>query len=53
MFMGCDDLLHDDFVATIWRHHTAHPDVEMIQVGVQVVDDAARPPTGSPTGSRR
>lgn len=40
MFLGCDDLLHDDFVATIWRHHHAHPDVEMIQVGVLVIDEA-------------
>lgn len=46
MFLGCDDLLHDDFVATIWRHHHAHPDVEMIQVGVRVVDGAGQPSNG-------
>lgn len=42
MFLGCDDLLDDDFVATVWELHAAHPDVEMIQVGVRVVDDAGR-----------
>jgi glycosyltransferase involved in cell wall biosynthesis len=46
MFLGCDDLLHDDFVATIWRHHGAHPDVEMIQVGVRVIDGAGLPSIG-------
>lgn len=46
MFLGCDDLLHDDFVATIRRHHTAHPDVEMIQVGVRVIDGAGQPSIG-------
>lgn len=46
MFLGCDDLLHDDFVATIWRHHAAHPDVEMIQVGVRVIDAAGVPSNG-------
>lgn len=46
MFLGCDDLLHDDFVATIWRHHATHPDVEMIQVGVSVIDGAGRPANG-------
>lgn len=46
MFLGCDDLLHDDFVATVWRHHAAHPDVEMIQVGVRVIDGAGQPSNG-------
>ena len=46
MFLGCDDLLHDDFVATIWHHHHEHPDVEMIQVGVLVIDDAGEPAHG-------
>lgn len=46
VFLGCDDLLHDDFVATIWRHHAAHPDVEIIQVGVRVIDAAGEPSIG-------
>lgn len=46
MFLGCDDLLHVDFVATIWRHHHEHPDVEMIQVGVLVIDDTGEPANG-------
>lgn len=46
MFLGCDDLLDGDFVETVWRHHLEHPDVEMIQVGVRVVDDAGRPAQG-------
>lgn len=46
MFLGCDDLLHDDFVATVWRLHSAHPDVEMIQVGVRVIDGAGEPSNG-------
>jgi GT2 family glycosyltransferase len=46
MFLGCDDLLHDDFVATVWRHHEAHPDVEMIQVGVRVIDGTGEPSNG-------
>ncbi|MCW2833938.1 MAG: hypothetical protein JWN68_1891 [Nocardioides sp.] len=46
MFLGCDDLLHDDFVATIRRLHAAHPDAEMIQVGVRVIDGAGQPSHG-------
>ena len=46
MFLGCDDLLHDDFVATVWRHHAAYPAVEMIQVGVRVIDSAGEPSNG-------
>lgn len=47
MFLGCDDLLHDDFVETVWRHHLEHPDVDMIQVGVLVIDDAGDPASGT------
>lgn len=46
MFLGCDDLLHDDFVATVWRHHTAYGDVEMIQVGVRVIGGDGQPANG-------
>ncbi|EON24843.1 glycosyl transferase family 2 [Nocardioides sp. CF8] len=46
MFLGCDDLLHDDFVATVWRHHTAYADVEMIQVGVRVIGGDGQPANG-------
>lgn len=46
VFLGCDDLLHDDFVATVWRHHAAHPDVEIIQVGVRVIDASGQPSMG-------
>lgn len=46
MFLGCDDLLHPHFVETVWRHHEQHPDVQMIQVGVQVIDESGEPAPG-------
>lgn len=46
MFLGCDDLLHPHFVETVWRHHERHPDVQLIQVGVQVVNEAGEPTRG-------
>lgn len=42
MFLGCDDLLHHDFVATVWHHHAAYPEIEMIQVGVRVIDETGQ-----------
>lgn len=46
MFLGCDDLLHPHFVETIWRHHEQHRDVQLIQVGVLVIDEAGEPTHG-------
>lgn len=39
MFLGCDDLLHPQFVATVRAAHEAHPDAAIIQVGVNVIDE--------------
>lgn len=39
MFLGCDDLLHPGFVATVRDAHAAHPDAAIIQVGVEVIDE--------------
>jgi glycosyltransferase involved in cell wall biosynthesis len=39
MFLGCDDLLHPEFVATVRRAHASYPVASIIQVGVQVIDD--------------
>ena len=42
MFLGCDDLMHPDFVATVRAAHAAHPDAAVIQVGVDVIDEHGR-----------
>jgi glycosyltransferase involved in cell wall biosynthesis len=39
MFLGCDDLMHPQFVAIVKAAHRAHPDAATIQVGVQVIDE--------------
>lgn len=38
MFLGCDDLMHPDFVATVTRAAREHPQADVVQVGVEVVD---------------
>lgn len=38
MFLGCDDLMHPDFVATVTRAAREHPRADVVQVGVEVVD---------------
>ncbi len=42
-FLGCDDLLHPSYVAHVWRLFEQHPDVDIIQVGVDVIDDIGAP----------
>ncbi len=43
MFLGCDDLLLPDFVATVRAAHERFPDAAIIQPGVRVIDDDGRP----------
>ena len=43
MFLGCDDLMHPSFVETVRAAAAAHPDVAVVQVGVEVVDGEGRP----------
>lgn len=43
MFLGCDDLMHPEFVATVKAAHRAHPAAAAIQVGVEVIDEHDRP----------
>lgn len=45
-FLGSDDLLHPTYVANAWRVHDQHPDADIIQMGVDVIDDAGRPADG-------
>ena len=39
MFMGCDDLMHPDFVETAKAAHREFAGAATIQVGVQVIDE--------------
>jgi glycosyltransferase involved in cell wall biosynthesis len=39
MFLGCDDLMHPDFVRTVKAAHREFPRAATIQVGVQVIDE--------------
>ncbi|WP_457207134.1 glycosyltransferase family 2 protein [Nocardioides sp. P5_C9_2] len=45
-FLGSDDLLHPSYVAQAWRVHEAHPTADVIQLGVDVVDEDGRPTDG-------
>lgn len=45
-FLGCDDLLHPSYVAHAWRVHEAHPGCDIIQLGVDVIDDDGQPADG-------
>jgi glycosyltransferase involved in cell wall biosynthesis len=45
-FLGSDDLLHPSYVAQAWRVHEAHPDADVIQPGVEVIDHEGRPTDG-------
>ncbi|MFH5824195.1 glycosyltransferase family 2 protein [Georgenia sp. AZ-5] len=38
-FLGCDDLLHPGYVRAVLAAHRAFPDVEVIQPGVEIVDE--------------
>lgn len=39
MFMGCDDIMLPGFVRTVRASLQAHPDVDIVQPGVQVIDE--------------
>jgi glycosyltransferase involved in cell wall biosynthesis len=39
MFLGCDDLLHPDFVSTVRAALARFPNAAMVEVGVRVIDD--------------
>jgi glycosyltransferase involved in cell wall biosynthesis len=43
MFLGCDDLLHPEFVSTVFAAHRTFPDAAMIEVGVRVIDEHGQP----------
>lgn len=45
VFPGCDDLLLPGYVAAVRGAVAAHPDVELVQPGVRVVDAAGAPAT--------
>lgn len=45
-FLGSDDLVHPSFVAEAWRVHGQHPDADIVQLGVEVIDDAGEPADG-------
>ncbi len=46
VFLGCDDLLHPSYVATVLGAADAHPDAGIIQVGVEVIDENGEPAAG-------
>jgi hypothetical protein len=43
VIIGSDDLMLPDYVGTVRRAHETHPDVAIIQPGVQVVDEFGEP----------
>jgi glycosyltransferase involved in cell wall biosynthesis len=43
VIIGCDDLMLPGYVGTVRSAHAAHPDVAMIQPGVEVVDATGAP----------
>ncbi|MCP3422541.1 glycosyltransferase family 2 protein [Nocardioides pinisoli] len=45
MFMGCDDLLEPGFVARTHALVQMHPEADIIQPGVRVIDDDGTPAT--------
>lgn len=42
VLLGCDDVLHPNYVDVVTSAHAAFPDVEVIQPGVQVIDEEGR-----------
>ncbi|MFB2581150.1 glycosyltransferase family 2 protein [Herbiconiux sp. P15] len=38
VLMGCDDRMHPDYLATVRRLVTAHPEARIVQPGVEVID---------------
>lgn len=45
-FLGSDDLLHPTYVANAWRVHEANPGADIVQLGVEVIDDRGHPTQG-------
>lgn len=45
VILGCDDLLHPNYVSTILDAHKVFPDAAIIQPGVQVIDESSAPVT--------
>jgi glycosyltransferase involved in cell wall biosynthesis len=43
--VGCDDLLLPNYVETVLRAHRNHPEADIIQPGVQVIDALGQPAT--------
>lgn len=41
--VGCDDILLPNYVETMLRAHQDHPEADIIQPGVQVIDAAGQP----------
>lgn len=39
VFLGCDDLIHPNYVDVVCAAHAAHPDAAIIQPGVRVIDE--------------
>jgi glycosyltransferase involved in cell wall biosynthesis len=39
VFLGCDDLLHPDYVDVVQAAHAAYPEASIIQPGVDVIDE--------------
>lgn len=39
VFMGCDDVMHPNYVETVLAAHTAHPTSAIIQPRVEVIDE--------------
>lgn len=42
VLLGCDDVMLPNYVEVVMAAHRAHPDVDVIQPGVQVVDQDGR-----------
>lgn len=42
VLLGCDDLLLPNYVDVVLAAHAAHPDADVIQPGVQVIDEHGR-----------
>ena len=38
--MGCDDIMHPEYLSTVAERAAAHPEASVIQPGVEVIDDA-------------
>lgn len=43
VFLGCDDLMHPNYVDVVLAAHEAHPNAAIIQPGVRVIDEHGTP----------